>query len=208
MWIHLGNRSSHWATLIQSLLKALPTPLIAPLEELFSPLPARRDNSAHAAMTGKLPPVDPGQGSFDQFQLEIVGEAARIPPNQRQGALEKLSKCVPQNEGGWREAREWHSFLAPVDICKKVLSFVKEGPLSQELQRFLYIAVCCVDRHLGDKSKAYEDYRSRVHTEKLTEFTINNYMSVVLGIISLMDELYLGGYRHRAFEAVLLYCKY
>ncbi|KND86938.1 hypothetical protein TOPH_08397 [Tolypocladium ophioglossoides CBS 100239] len=159
-------------------------------------------------MSERLPPVGPGQGSFSQFQL-VVQDNRQLQPqprNQRQEALKKLDECVPKNEDQWQEARRRHNFRTPEDVLRTVSALVKDGPLPSDLQRFIYVAVCCVDRYCGDKAKGYSNYRARVRAENLAEFTINNYMSLVLGIISLTDELY-PTLRHRAFEAVLLFGK-
>lgn len=157
-------------------------------------------------MSERLLPVGPGQGSFSQFQL-VVQENPQPQPqprNHRQEALKKLDDCIPKNEDQWQEARRRHDFKTPEDIHRMVSALVKDGPLPSDLQRFIYVAVCCVDRYCGDKAKGYSNYRARVRAENLAEFTIDNYMSLVLGIISLTDELY-PTLRHRAFEAILLF---
>ncbi|KAH7123419.1 hypothetical protein B0J13DRAFT_680091 [Dactylonectria estremocensis] len=158
-------------------------------------------------MSERLPPVGLEQGSFGQFQLGVAQENPQPRPeprNQRQEALRKLDECIPKNEDQWQEARRHHGFKTPEDIHRTVSALVRDGPLRSDLQKFIYVAVCCVDRYRGDKAKGYSNYRARVRAENLTEFTIDNYMSLVLGIISLINKLYRT-LRHRAFESVLLF---
>jgi energy-converting hydrogenase Eha subunit H len=99
-----------------------------------------------------------------------------------------------------------HRFAAPEDVYRTVSSLVQDVQgefLRDDLRRLIYIAVCCVD-HRENEAEAYRKYRSRVHAkEDLREFTIRNYMSLVRGLVALMDGLYTE-LRHHAFEVLLL----
>ncbi|EXK27028.1 hypothetical protein FOMG_16466 [Fusarium oxysporum f. sp. melonis 26406] len=147
-------------------------------------------------MGGKQPP----QASDIQFKRNRL-------TRQQATAFSKLNESIPKNENQWQEAREVHRFATPEDVYRTVSSLVQDvqgGFLPEDLRRLIYIAVCCVD-HSENEAEAYRKYRSRVNAkEDLGELTIRNYMTLVRGLISLMDELY-DDLRHRSFEATLLY---
>ncbi|EXL67124.1 hypothetical protein FOPG_16735 [Fusarium oxysporum f. sp. conglutinans race 2 54008] len=147
-------------------------------------------------MSGKQPP----QTSYVQFNRDRL-------LRQQSAAFSKLNESIPKGENQWQEAREVHRFATPQDVYRTVSSLVQDVQgefLSEDLRRLIYIAVCCVD-HSENEAEAYRKYRSRVHAkDDLREFTIRNYMSLVRGLVALMDEVYLK-LRHRGFEGTLLY---
>ncbi|KAK2666624.1 hypothetical protein RAB80_017741 [Fusarium oxysporum f. sp. vasinfectum] len=148
-------------------------------------------------MSGKLPSLVPGQASHQRDQ----------PSRQQAAAFRKLIEKIPKSENEWQDAREVHRFATPEDVYRTVLSLVQDIQgeyMPEDLRRLIYIAVCCVD-HSENEAEAYHKYRSRVHAkDDLREFTIRNYMSLVRGLVTLLDGLYLK-LRHRGFEAALLF---
>ncbi|KAG7414922.1 hypothetical protein Forpi1262_v016832 [Fusarium oxysporum f. sp. raphani] len=148
-------------------------------------------------MSGKLPSLVPGQASHQRDQ----------PSRQQAAAFRKLKEKIPKSENEWQDAREVHRFATPEDVYRTVLSLVQDIQgeyMPEDLRRLIYIAVCCVD-HSENEAEAYHKYRSRVHAkDDLREFTIRNYMSLVRGLVTLLDGLYLK-LRHRGFEAALLF---
>ncbi|KAH7268743.1 hypothetical protein B0J15DRAFT_232421 [Fusarium solani] len=161
-------------------------------------------------MSGRLPTLGPGQGSYGQFQLNVAQpERQPSPPppqDPRQAALRKLNERMPKNEDEWQKARQEHHFATPEDVYRTVSSLVQDVDdrlLPQHLRRFVCLTVCCVDHHCGDKERAYRNYRAHIGRE-LGELTINNYMHLARSAIGLMDELY-PTLRHLAFEGVLLF---
>ncbi|EGU86804.1 hypothetical protein FOXB_02672 [Fusarium oxysporum f. sp. conglutinans Fo5176] len=148
-------------------------------------------------MSGKLPSLVPGQASHQRDQ----------PSRQQAAAFRKLNEKIPKSENEWQDAREVHRFATPEDVYRTVLSLVQDIQgeyMPEDLRRLIYIAVCCVD-HSENEAEAYHKYRSRVHAkDDLREFTIRNYMSLVRGLVTLLDGLYLK-LRHRGFEAALLF---
>jgi hypothetical protein len=147
-------------------------------------------------MSGKQQP----QASDNQFKRNRL-------TRQQATAFSKLNESIPKNENQWQEAREVHRFSTPEDVYRTVSSLVQDVQgefLPEDLRRLIHIAVCCVD-HSENEAEAYRKYRSRVNAkEDLGELTIRNYMTLVRGLISLMDELY-EDLRHRSFEATLIY---
>lgn len=155
-------------------------------------------------MSERLPSPSPQQGSYGQFQIGTAQPPRRLESyDPQRAALMKYSDCIPKTEEQWQEARRRNGFQTSEDIDRTVLALVQDGSMRSDLRRFIYIAVCCVD-HRKNEAEAYRKYRARVHSKDLTELTIRNYMSLVRGVIALMDELY-PRMHHRAFEAVLLY---
>ncbi|KAF5025531.1 hypothetical protein F66182_2383 [Fusarium sp. NRRL 66182] len=147
-------------------------------------------------MSGK----PPSQVSYVQFNRDRL-------LRQQAAAFAKLNESIPKNENQWQEAREVHRFATPEDVYRTASSLVEDVQgeyLTEDLRRLIYIAVCCVD-HSEDEAGAYRKYRSRVHAkDNLGELTIRNYMSLVRGLVTLLDRLYLK-LRHRGFEAALLF---
>jgi hypothetical protein len=158
-------------------------------------------------MMSRQPPIRPEQGSYSQFQLETSQE---ITPYRRdKDILKKLRDSLPQSEAQWQEARRLNGYATAEDVFQKTKDILENRIGKQDLQNFICIATCCVEWHLGQKTKAYEIFRSQFRSQinrPATELTIQKYMSSVRGLIQLMDTLYSGGLRHRAFEATFLYC--
>ena len=76
-----------------------------------------------------------------------------------------------------------------------------------DLSKIVLLAGCIVDSYCaGNKAHAYSTVRASFKNDKLSEVVIVRYMREVAKLTKLLDELYLSGLRHRAFEA-LLYSK-
>ncbi|KAI3570933.1 hypothetical protein IWW34DRAFT_773437 [Fusarium oxysporum f. sp. albedinis] len=142
----------------------------------------------------------PPETSYAQFTRNRLSR-------QKAAAFSKLNESMPKDENQWQETREVHRFATPEDVYRTISSLVQDiqgEHLPEDLRRLIYIAVCCVD-HSENESDAYRKYRSRVHAKgDLGELTIRNYMSLVRGLIALLDGVYLK-LRHRGFEGTLLY---
>ncbi|RSL89661.1 hypothetical protein CEP52_014838 [Fusarium oligoseptatum] len=153
-------------------------------------------------MSGSLHPFDPGQASSGRGQL---GQQA----SKRAAAFRELDRTIPKDEHQWREARQMQRFETPEDVYRTVSSLIRDNQdalLHEDLRRLVAIADCCVESR-KDETKAYRKYRSRfgyglADNIRPTDYTIRNYMSLVRGLVTLIDQVY-PRLRHRAFEAVL-----
>ncbi|RSL78623.1 hypothetical protein CDV31_017256 [Fusarium ambrosium] len=148
-----------------------------------------------------------GQGSYGQFQLDSAQPPNRGPRQKPQSpqdaAFSRLDVCIPKNEDQWQAARRNHGFETPEDVCTTVSALIQDGLLPPDLRRFIYIAVCCVECR-KDEDEAFRNYRARTQAKTCSDLTIRNYMSLVRGIIALVDQRY-SIIQHRAFEALVLY---
>ena len=153
-------------------------------------------------MSGRLPADGPGQACHASSQRD------GLSPQQAM-AFSKLNESIPRTEDDWRGTRTLHRFLTDEDVYSLFSALVHNSqgpPVREDLRRLVDIAVCCVGCR-KDEVEAYRVYRSRDHAKQdLGELTIRNYMSLVRGLVKLLDGLYLS-LRHRAFEAVFLYGK-
>jgi hypothetical protein len=146
-------------------------------------------------------PIRPEQGSYGQFQLETGQSEPSYKPNK--DILAKLKDSIPQDETQWQQARQSRGYATAEDILQKTREILENRILKQDLRNFISIATCCIDWHLGRKTKAYETFKSQVGPA--SDLTIQKYMSSVRGVVQLLDPVYRGGLRHRAFEATFLY---
>ncbi|KAI8717985.1 hypothetical protein NCS52_00876000 [Fusarium sp. LHS14.1] len=159
-------------------------------------------------MSGRTPLGSPsyGQGYYGQFQLDLAQPPDRRPRQQPQSpqdaAFSRLDACIPKNEDQWQAARRDHGFETPEDVHTMVSSLIQDTSLPLDLRRFVYIAVCCVECRKNE-GEAFRNYRARTQTES-GDLTIRNYMTLVRGMIALMDRCY-SIIQHRAFEALLLF---
>ncbi|RSL93038.1 hypothetical protein CDV31_014891 [Fusarium ambrosium] len=154
-------------------------------------------------MSGSLPPIDPGRASSGQGQL---GQQA----SKRATVFRELDRTIPKHEHQWQEARRMQRFETPEEVYRTVSSLIRDNQdalLRDDLRRLVAIADCCVESR-KDETEAYRRYRSRFgdgladSTIRPTDYTIRNYMSLVRGLVALIDKLYVR-LRHRAFESVL-----
>lgn len=150
-------------------------------------------------MSGSVPFLVPGQGSFIEFTLDTTHPQ---PRDERQEALAKLDECIPKTEDEWQRVRRDHGFATSADVCKVVSALVKDDLVNENLQRIIYIAIFCVESRTNE-AEAYSNYKSRAKTE-CSVISIRSYMSLLRTVIALVDEVY-PKLRHRAFEAFLLY---
>lgn len=159
-------------------------------------------------MSGRTPLRSPshGQGYYGQFQFDLAQPPDRGPRQQPQSpqdaAFSRLDACIPKNEDQWQAARRDHGFETPEDVHTMVSALIQDRSLPPDLRRFVYIAVCCVERRKNE-GEAFRNYRARTQT-KSGDLTIRNYMTLVRGMIALMDRCY-SIIQHRAFEALLLF---
>ncbi|KAG8674054.1 hypothetical protein FPOAC2_00028 [Fusarium poae] len=148
-------------------------------------------------------PIRPEQGSYVQFQLQA---GQNKPPYRRdKDILAKLKDSIPQDEAQWQQARQLNGYATTEDVLQTTKDILENRIAKQELRNFICIATCCVNWHLGQKTKAYNTFKSQISSA--TELTIQKYMSSVRGMVQLLDPVYLTGLRHRAFEGVLLYAR-
>jgi hypothetical protein len=149
----------------------------------------------------RQPPIRPDQGSYNQFQLET--SQSKPPYRRDKDILAKLRESIPQDEAQWQQARQLHRYATPEDVLQKARDILANRISKQDLRNFICIATCCVDWHLGRKTKAYDNFKSQI--SPATELTIQKYMSSARGVVQLLDSVYFGGLKHRAFECALLY---
>lgn len=156
-------------------------------------------------MSKRLPPMCSAQASFDQFQLltpQPDRQPRLLPQNKRQQAL---AECIPKSENEWQRARKRHRLVTPDDINAWVSNLVLlDRTLPEGLYRLINAAIFCVESR-EDEDAAHRDYEARASSKCMVR-SIRNYVSLVRGLVALMDQIYLR-LRHRAFEAVLLYGK-
>ncbi|KAG4268358.1 hypothetical protein FPRO04_12464 [Fusarium proliferatum] len=148
-------------------------------------------------------PMRPEQGSYTEFQLET---SHLKPPHSRdKGILAKLRESVPQNETQWQQARQLHRYATAEQVFQKTKEIIENRIAKTDLRNFISIATCCIYWHLDRKKDAYDYFRLQIG--QATELTIQRYMSSVRSMVQAMNPLYLRGWKHRVFEAVLLYSR-
>jgi len=143
--------------------------------------------------------------SFLQFQLQISqpDRRSRQPPRDRH--FNALGKRVPKSENEWQKARGYLRFTTPDEINAWVSDLVSlSRALPENLRKVISLAIFCVESREHEDT-AHRNYEARTSHECLLR-TLRNLATLVRGLITLMDQIYLK-LRHRAFEAVLLHCK-
>ncbi|KAJ4326550.1 hypothetical protein N0V84_003075 [Fusarium piperis] len=140
---------------------------------------------------------NPSAGSFSQFRLAVPEK----PPRNHQSTWNGLAQSAPRNEADWEARRRQHGFDSPEYILDTLtqLSDLKE---KSNLGTIVFLARCKVDSYRTG-TKPYSTVRGFFNNDKLTEVSIETYLRTVVNFIRLLDEIYLSGLRHRAFELPL-----
>ncbi|RSL40955.1 hypothetical protein CEP54_015964 [Fusarium duplospermum] len=144
----------------------------------------------------------PGQGSssagsFRQFRLE----APEKPPRNHEATWNGLAQSAPRTEADWEARRRQHGFDSPQRILG-TLHRLLDPKAKSDLRTIVFLARCKVDSYCAG-IKPYSTVRAFFDNDKLSEVTIETYLRTVMNFIKLLDELYLSGLRHRAFELPL-----
>lgn len=145
--------------------------------------------------------------SPDSTQTGPSPNGTQVRPTRRwHNAWQKLEESIPKTESEWQRMRRAHGFSTSKDMHTKVKSLLnREG--DDGLRKFIDIAASYVIGQQGDAKAGFDQLRCLLENDQLSEPTLNKYMTSVLKMIRLMDELFHEGSRYRAFEIVMLYCK-
>ncbi|KAF5021473.1 hypothetical protein F66182_6473 [Fusarium sp. NRRL 66182] len=134
-------------------------------------------------------------GSFSQFRTQTPEPRRRT----HESIWKKLAEAVPKTEEEWQAARVRQSF----DSSRGIPGALTHHLDSKEsnLQLIVFFAACKVDSY--GKRVPYSTVRAFLGNPDLTEPMIGRYLNTVVRMVKLLDELYLTGPRHRAFELLL-----
>ncbi|SCV61177.1 uncharacterized protein FFFS_15746 [Fusarium fujikuroi] len=116
----------------------------------------------------------------------------------------KLVEAVPKDEEDWRLARQSHAFSNPEEMVK-TLEDLLDGRKKSQLYKIVYLASRYAILN-GDSSRTeviYSDLRECLDNPNLEDNMLDIYMASVVKFIKALDDLFLKGLLHRAFELVL-----
>ncbi|EWY99455.1 hypothetical protein FOYG_03499 [Fusarium oxysporum NRRL 32931] len=138
-------------------------------------------------------------GSFSQFRFETRA------PRQRthETTWKKLAETVPRTEDEWRLARQ-HVFSTAEEMSNTLTEL-----LNPAKKTYLYEIIFLASRHTilccdsEQRQTVYSDLRDFFSNPDLDDGMLERYMKSVVRLIKVLDELYLEGLLHRAFEAIL-----
>ncbi|QGI87164.1 hypothetical protein CEK25_002120 [Fusarium fujikuroi] len=138
-------------------------------------------------------------GSFSQFRFETRA------PRQRthEATWKKLAETVPRTEDEWRLARQ-HVFSTAEEMSNTLTEL-----LMPSKKTYLYEIIFLASRHTilccdpEQRLTVYSDLRDFFSNPHLDDGMLERYMKSVVRLIKVLDELYLEGLLHRAFEAIL-----
>ncbi|EXL67497.1 hypothetical protein FOPG_16391 [Fusarium oxysporum f. sp. conglutinans race 2 54008] len=138
-------------------------------------------------------------GSFSQFRFETR------TPRQRthEATWKRLAETVPRTEDEWRLARQ-HVFSTAEEMSNTLTEL-----LNPAKKTYLYEIIFLASRHTilccdsEQRQMVYSDLRDFFSNPDLDDGMLERYMKSVVRLIKVLDELYLEGLLHRAFEAIL-----
>ncbi|KAM6529619.1 hypothetical protein FALCPG4_007749 [Fusarium falciforme] len=146
--------------------------------------------------------TQPDEGAASAGLFTTFRAAAPEVPPPHASIWRELAKNVPQTEEDWQAARRRHGFHSAEAIPGTLTQLLNRK--ESDLRKIVLLAGCIVDSHCaGNKAHAYSAVRASFKNDKLSEVVIVRYMREVAKLTKLLDELYLSGLRHRAFEALL-----
>jgi hypothetical protein len=95
--------------------------------------------------------IRPEQGSYVHCQLE---RGQNKPPYRRdKHILAKLKDSIPRDEAQWQQARMLNGNATTENVLHKTPDILENRIAKQELRNSICIATCCVEWHLGRKTK-------------------------------------------------------
>ncbi|KAG7403862.1 hypothetical protein Forpe1208_v016344 [Fusarium oxysporum f. sp. rapae] len=151
-------------------------------------------------MSGGKPPA----GSLGRFDSKQHLPRDRVRQRTHESTWTKLAETVPKNEEGWRIARQQHAFSTPEDMLN-TLEELLDGRKKSHLYVIVYLAsrytILCGDS--SQKDTVYLDLRELLGNPKLQDNMLVTYMNSVVKLVKALDDLFLKGLLHRAFEVVL-----
>ncbi|KAM0231316.1 hypothetical protein ACHAP5_011126 [Fusarium lateritium] len=115
-----------------------------------------------------------------------------------------MNRAVPKDEEDWRLARQNHAFSTPAEMVK-TLEDLLDGEKKSQLYKTVYLASRYAILH-GDSSQkktVYPDLRKCLDNPNLKDNMLDIYMDSVVKLVKALDDLFLKGLLHRAFELVL-----
>ncbi|KAF4471706.1 hypothetical protein FALBO_1375 [Fusarium albosuccineum] len=125
-----------------------------------------------------------------------------MPQRNPEEIWEKLAKSVPKTNAEWEDARSRHGFDSAERIPGTIARLLNGPEENHDLCTVVFLARCKVVSHGAGKKVPYDDAKQFFGKDN-SEATIVAYINAVVKLVKLLDELYLCGLRHRAFELLL-----
>ncbi|SCV61333.1 uncharacterized protein FFFS_15902 [Fusarium fujikuroi] len=147
---------------------------------------------------------NPSVGSFSKFDPKLAPGHNRARQRTHESTWVKLVEAVPKDEEDWRLARQSHAFSNPKEMVK-TLEDLLDGKKKSQLYKIVYLASRYAILN-GDSSQTeavYSDLRECLDNPNLEDNMLDIYMASVAKFIKVLDDLFLKGLLHRAFELVL-----
>ncbi|EGU73073.1 hypothetical protein FOXB_16416 [Fusarium oxysporum f. sp. conglutinans Fo5176] len=147
---------------------------------------------------------NPSVGSFSKFDPKLAPGHDRARQRTHEATWVKLAEAVPKDEEDWRLARHKHAFSTPADMVK-TLEDLLDGEKKSQLYKTVYLASRYVILRGGSSHReaVYTELRKCLGNEELKEEMLDIYMKAVVMFVKVLDDLFLKGLLHRAFELVL-----
>ncbi|KAM5357478.1 hypothetical protein ACJZ2D_016229 [Fusarium nematophilum] len=144
----------------------------------------------------------PGHDSSSVGSFGIFRHTRPKPPQYNPEAIwEELAKRVPKSDAEWEDARSRHGFDS-VEKIPDTLVRLFDPKEKSDLHTIIFLARCKVVSYGAGKKVPYDDVNQFLEKGN-AEVTTVAYINTVVKFVKLLDELYLSGLRHRAFELLL-----
>ncbi|KAF5723169.1 hypothetical protein FMUND_2103 [Fusarium mundagurra] len=143
-------------------------------------------------------------GSFSKFDSKLAPGHDRARQRTHEATWVKLAEAVPKNEEDWRLARQKHAFSTPAEMVK-TLEDLLDGKKKSQLYKTVYLAsrYVILRSDPSQKETVYSDLRKCLDNLTLQDDMLYRYMDSVVKLVKALDDLFLKGLLHRAFELVL-----
>ncbi|KAF5230012.1 hypothetical protein FANTH_14011 [Fusarium anthophilum] len=143
-------------------------------------------------------------GSFVQFDSKLPPSHDRVRQHTHESTWVKLAEAVPKDEEGWRLARQKHAFSAAAEMVK-TLEDLLDGKKKSQLYKTVYLAsrYAILRGDSSQKKTVYPYLRKCLDSPTLKYDMLDRYMDSVVKLVKALDDLFLKGLLHRAFELVL-----
>ncbi|TXB98016.1 hypothetical protein FocTR4_00017169 [Fusarium oxysporum f. sp. cubense] len=147
---------------------------------------------------------NPSVGSFSKFDPKLAPGHDRARQRTHEATWVKLAEAVPKDEEDWRLARHSHAFSNPVEMVK-TLEDLLDGRKKSQLYKTVYLAsrYAILRGDSSQKKTVYSDLRKCLDNPDLKDYVLDKYMDSVVKLVKALDDLFLKGLLHRAFELVL-----
>lgn len=147
---------------------------------------------------------NPSVGSFSKFDPKLAPGHDRARQRTYEATWVKLAEAVPKDEEDWRLARQKHAFSTPADMVN-TLEDLLDGEKKSQLYKTVYLAsrYAILRGESSQKKTVYPDLRKCLDNPYLEDYVLDKYMDSVVKFVQALDDLFLKGLLHRAFELVL-----